>query len=247
MPCDLWRNRALFDWNFFRPVPDSFSHHESKRIAALLEYHIVDTATEDAYDELALLAAEICEKPIGIISLVDEARQWFKARVGITLEQTPREIALCAHAILETEPLVVPDALQDARFASNPLVTNEPSIRFYAGFPLVSPEGYVLGTLCVMDHKPGMLSSRQHAFMQTLGRQVMALLELRRASAKLSEALETLRTPHGILALCSWCKSVRDSSGRWVAVETYLSRNSETQVTVGICPDCAIRKNPKWT
>ena len=202
----------------------------------------MDTASEEAYDDLASLAARVCEAPIGIISLVDEERQWFKSRVGIALEQTSRDVAFCAHAILQSGPLIVKDALEDDRFADNPLVNAEPRIRFYAGFPLVCPEGYVLGTLCAMDQKPRQISAWQQDIMEMLGRQVMALLELRRVAARMAEALQTIRTPHGVLPLCGSCKRVRDVQG-WVKVEIYIAQHSDAEVTTGICPECIIREH----
>ncbi len=162
-------------------IPDN----EAERLAALKEYHVLDTGTEQSYDDITALAAHICQVPITMISLVDEARQWFKSRVGITRLQTPREMAFCAHAILQHEPLVVRDAKKDQRFADNALVKGKPHIRFYAGFPLVNPEGLAMGTLCVIDRKPRQLSTKQEKAMQTLARQVVALLDLRLVSVPL--------------------------------------------------------------
>jgi GAF domain-containing protein len=132
--------------------------NEAERLAALKEYHILDTETEQLYDDITTLAAHICEVPIAMISLVDEARQWFKSRVGTEQQQTPREVAFCAHAILQKNPFIVNDATKDRRFADSALVTGEPHIRFYAGIPLINPEGLALGTLCVVDHQPRQLS-----------------------------------------------------------------------------------------
>ena len=149
-------------------------------MAALQEYRILDTAAEQAYDDIVALAAYLCDVPIALITLVDESRQWFKSRLGLNEKETPRDVAFCAHAILQTEPLIVRDALKDRRFSDNALVTGSPHIRLYAGFPLVNPDGFALGTLCVIDRKPRRLSAEQKTAMQALARQVMALLELRR-------------------------------------------------------------------
>ncbi len=157
------------------PLPD----HEAARLAALRHYQILDTEPEVAFDDLTRLAAHICGTPIALISLVDEHRQWFKSRVGISITQTPLAVSFCAHAILEPTPLIVSDALEDARFATNPSVTGEPWIRFYAGFPLVTAQGYSLGTLCVLDRVPRVLSLEQVTALQALARQVMTHLELR--------------------------------------------------------------------
>lgn len=162
------------------------SEHELRRQEALSQYQILDTAPEAVFDELTHLAVQICRTPIALISLVDARRQWFKARVGLTLTETPRELAFCAYTILQTEPLIVPDALNDERFATNPLVTAGPKIRFYAGIPLINEDGYALGTLCVIDYVPHQLSPHQVKALQGLALQAVSELNLRR---NLSNAL----------------------------------------------------------
>ena len=223
------------------PIPEN----EAKRLAALREYRILDTAAEKAYDDITALAAYICEVPIAVISLVDESRQWFKSKHGLTEPETPRDVAFCAQAILHTEPTIVPDALKDTRFADSALVTGSPHIRFYAGFPLASPEGFALGMLCAIDRKPRRLSAEQHRAMQALARQVMALLELRRVSAGLAEALEKVKTLSGLLPICAWCKRIRDDKGYWSQVEAYLHAHMGADFTHGICPECLAKMRPK--
>jgi GAF domain-containing protein len=153
---------------------------ESARIESLESYEVLDTPAEKIFDEFAHLAAEIGETPTALISLVDGTRQWFKARVGLLAEETPRNIAFCAHAIECDDVFVVPDASLDPRFAENPLVTGAPSIRFYAGAPLITLDGHALGTVCVIDYVPREFSLEKQEALQALSRQVMAQLELRR-------------------------------------------------------------------
>jgi len=223
------------------PIPDN----EAERLTALREYHILDTAAEQAYDDITALAAYLCDVPIAMISLVDESRQWFKSRLGLNEQETPRDVAFCAHAILQSEPLIVRDALKDTRFSDSALATRSPHIRFYAGFPLASPEGFALGTLCAIDRKPRRLSPEQQRAMQALSRQVMALLELRRVSALMAEALEKVKTLHGLLPICAWCKRIRDDQGYWSQVEAYMHAHTGADFTHGICPDCLEKMRAK--
>jgi two-component system, cell cycle sensor histidine kinase and response regulator CckA len=154
--------------------------NEIKRLEALAQYKVLDTEPEAVFDELTRLAAQICETPIALISLVDECRQWFKSKVGLLVEETPREIAFCAHTILRSDLLIVRDALADPRFATNPLVTDFPHIRFYMGMPLMTEERLPLGTLCVIDYIPRDLNIQQIEALQILSRQVVSQLEYRR-------------------------------------------------------------------
>lgn len=162
---------------------------DQARVAALQKYAILDTEPEQAFDDLTLLASYVCKTPIALISLVDEDRQWFKSRVGMSVSQTSRQVAFCSTAIQQSDVLVVPDTLQDERFRNNPLVLSEPRIRFYAGAPLITEEGYALGTLCVIDQTPREFGADQREALQALSRLVLAQLEFRRNLLLLKEAL----------------------------------------------------------
>jgi GAF domain-containing protein len=221
------------------------NEQEKRRLAALREYRILDTGKEQAFDDLIRVAACICQVPMATISLVDESRQWFKAAIGIDATETPRNISFCTHTILGEEPMIIGDATQDSRFAESPLVKHSPGIRFYAGFPLLTSDGLALGALCAIDNIPRQLSEDQMAAMKALSRQVMALVDFRRVSAKLAEALEEVRTLHGLLPICAWCRRIRDDKGYWGEVEGYLARRAGADFTHGICPECLAKNRPK--
>jgi diguanylate cyclase (GGDEF)-like protein len=172
-------------------IPDTEAGRVSEqwRQEVLDSYGILDTLDEPAYDDLTKLAAFICGTPNSLISFVDRDRQWFKAKLRAGLPETPRTVSFCAHAIQRPDQvLIVPDATRDARFLGNPLVTSENGLRFYAGAPMVSPEGAALGTICVIDDQPRALSPEQIEALRSLSRQVVAQLELRRGQAVLEAA-----------------------------------------------------------
>ncbi len=160
-------------------MPVFQSADEAARLATLHRYRILDTPSEPAFDDLNTLAAQVCDTPIALITLLDAHRQWFKARKGVVLRETPREHAFCVYALARTDLLEVADALADPRFDHNPLVLNSPHIRFYAGAPLTTPDGYVLGTLCVLDYVPRRLEPHQRRSLATLAGAVITQLELR--------------------------------------------------------------------
>lgn len=166
---------------------------EEARLAALRQFKVLDTEPEEAFDAATRLAALICQTPIALITLVDADRQWFKSRVGFDDRETLRDVSFCAHAILQPGPLVVRDTQTDERFRDNPFVLKSPYIRFYAGAPLTTAEGYKLGTLCVLDTVPRMLFADQLTALELLSTQVMTLLDLRRTVAYLESALNRQR------------------------------------------------------
>lgn len=155
-------------------------NHERRRLEVLWQYDVLDTVPEQIFDDLTELAALICEVPTALISLVDEDRQWFKSKVGLSVNETSRDVSFCTHAIQQTGLFIVPDATKDPRFEKNPLVVSPPKIRFYAGAPLITADGYALGTLCVIDTVPRELRPDQKRALLILARHVVSQLELRR-------------------------------------------------------------------
>ena len=220
--------------------------NEDLRLEALRSYRILDTEPEECFDNFTHLAAQICGSAISLISLVDAERQWFKSKVGLDSNETPRDLAFCAHAILEPEELmVVRDATKDERFGDNPLVTGKPEIRFYAGAPLMNGEGFPLGTLCVIDREPRDLAEDQKEALTILGRCVVSQLEQRRISFSLANALENIQIMKGMLPICSHCRKVRDDHGYWSRVEEYVRSHSDAEFSHGICPDCLRKEFPE--
>jgi diguanylate cyclase (GGDEF)-like protein/PAS domain S-box-containing protein len=172
---------------------------EVDRLKQLRDFDILDTAPEEEFDELVQLAAEVCGTPMSMVSLIDERRQWFKAAVGITIRETPRDISFCAHAIEKPELFMVENATKDPRFAGNPMVQGEQNIRFYAGMPLESPGGLSMGTLCVIDTVPRTLTESQQNALKVLAHQVRARMELRLQRKQLEAALEERERSAAIL------------------------------------------------
>jgi len=207
------------------------SSRERERLHSLGLHRILDTASEQAFDDLTRLAATICEVPISLVSLVDDSRQWFKSHHGLGASETPREQAFCAYAILEPELFIVEDATLDERFADNPLVQGDPNIRFYAGAPLEVADGIRLGTLCVIDRQPRQLTPLQAEALEVLRDAVVTQLELRLAKHDLRSL--------DLLPVCAWCRDVRiesPSGNTWKPLHQYVAE--AVPVTHGICPSC---------
>jgi PAS domain S-box-containing protein len=193
--------------------------NEPERLEALRRYGILDTLPERDFDDLTSLAAQICETPMALVSLVDADRQWFKAKIGVEATETSRDLAFCAHAILQSDLMVVPDARVDERFSSHPYVAGPPYIRFYAGAPLMTPDGHALGTLCVVDLVPHALKHGQCEALRALGRQVVAQLELRRTRAELESALQKSEERwRAVFDRSAIGVALSDETGRFLAV-----------------------------
>lgn len=166
---------------------------EELRLKALKEYSILDTLPEKEYEEITYLASQICKVPISLITLIDEKRQWFKSNRGLEVTETPRDVAFCAHAINDKHNIfIVPDSRKDERFHDNPLVTDDPYVIFYVGIPLVNPDGFALGTLCVIDKEPHVLDQYQINALKALANQVMNVFELRKKTLELDAKIKEI-------------------------------------------------------
>ncbi len=164
--------------------------NEKERLDALRRYEILDTDAEIDLEEIVQLASAIYQTPISLVSLIDENRQWFKARLGLDVPETNRDVAFCSHVLLEEDMMVVENALEDKRFFDNPLVTSDPNIRFYAGAPLITSDGFKLGTLCIIDKQPHKLTEQQKFALKTLSKQVIKHFELSLQNKKLAQLNE---------------------------------------------------------
>ncbi|MGB3494220.1 MAG: GAF domain-containing protein [Elainellaceae cyanobacterium] len=212
---------------------------EAARLEVLRQYRILDTPSEQSYDDITALAAYICDVPTALISLVDADRQWFKSKIGLEVSETSRDVSFCAHAISDQQIMVINDALKDDRFTDNPLVTCAPGIRFYAGVPLITPGGHSIGTLCIIDYQPRELSEPQVQMLNALARQVVTQLEQRRISAQLADALDKIELIEGLVPICSYCKGIRDDEGYWSTVEKFIQHySSDVEFSHGVCDRC---------
>jgi GAF domain-containing protein len=218
---------------------------EAARLEALKDYRILDTESEQSYDDITFLAAQLCEVPIALISLVDADRQWFKSKVGLDVSETSRDVSFCAHAILGDQTLVVKDAREDERFRDNALVCSEPNIVFYAGVPLSTPSGALIGSLCVIDRRPRELSALQIRSLETLAHQVVLQLELKRVSDQLAGALGRLDVMERLIPICSYCKGIRNDQGYWGTVEAFIKSHDNVEFSHGVCDACMAKYFPE--
>lgn len=209
----------------------AFGGNEFLRLQALRSYDVLDTAPETDFDDVAALAARLCDTPTALISLVDADRQWFKARIGLDALETPRSTSFCDRAMTGSDVMVVPDATLDARFADNALVTGPPYIRFYAGAPLVSSDGYPLGSLCVIDYRPRLrgLTPLQVEALTVLARQVMSQLELRRVIGQDAESTLSSRGLNADKARRAAAAARHDARGVELAMTTQALAASEAR------------------
>jgi GAF domain-containing protein len=212
--------------------------NERERLEVLRAFRVLDTDPDRPTDDLVAIAAATARTPMALISLVDETRQWFKARIGIDACETAREHSFCAWAIHSRDPFVIEDAHADPRFAGNPLVTGEPHVRFYAGFPLWTQDGTCLGSLCVIDRNARSLDAETIGTLERLARCVVDQLEARRLSRELADALERVRILGELVPICGDCRRVREDDEYRHTLEAWLDEQTGTQFSHGLCPEC---------
>ena len=221
-------------------VQANLPENEQDRLNALRRYEVLDTEAESSFDRMTDLACYICNTPISAISLVDENRQWFKSIAGLDAKETHRDVAFCAHAILQPDAFIVADATKDPRFADNPLVTSPPDIRFYAGIPLVTSDGYALGTLCVIDTVPRQIGAEQINALKTLADQTMTQLELRRSVKQTKGYIDALKLAEMVYHNSSDGMMVSDADNHVIAINPAFSK------LTGYGLEDAVGKNPSF-
>ncbi len=218
---------------------------DNARMLELESHEILDTMPKRENHDIALLTTEICQTKMSTLAMLDREQKWHKSKVGISKEWMPRDFSICLHMIRGEEPFIVPDTQKDDVFCKIGMVRNPPHVRFYAGVPLINENGFALGTLCAIDTDPKTLDDYQVWALQSLARQVVLLLELRRKSLRLEKTLgekEAAKAKNKALAsmlpICCCCKKIRDDQDYWYQVEDYISQHRDTTFTHGYCPDC---------
>lgn len=218
--------------------------HEQARLDALHRYGILDSEPERRFDDIAKLAAAALDMPIAMVSFVDDERQWSMASVGIARGDVPRAQSFCTHAITQDWLLVIEDTSVDTRVNATVMVSGPAQARFYAGAPLITPEGQRVGTVCVMDQAPRTLARRELDILAGLARQTIELLEHRLTAARLADAQQRLQTMATLIPICSHCRKVRDEGNHWLTLERLVQAKTGSRFTHGICPDCVREHYP---
>ena len=227
-----------------RPVSDSHSAlTDPDRLAALRETGLLDRDPDPALQRLTRLATRLLGAPVGLVSLVDEDRQYFAGHQGLdepwaSEQQTPLSHSFCKHVVMDGAPLVVGNAPDHPVVAGNPAI-EELSVTAYLGTPLTTPDKQVLGSFCVADAEAREWSEDDLELLQELAEAAVTEIELRRTASALAEALERIRSLQELVPVCAWCRRIRDDSGFWDSLEGYLEAHQGAQVSHGVCPDCA--------
>jgi GAF domain-containing protein len=226
-------------------MTDSSSRREVERLAALHSYEILDTPPDGAFDRITALAARHFKVPVALVSLVDEDRIWFKSRQGLEAEEIPRSPGLCASVIFSDDAYVVRNAIEDPRTLANPLVAGEMGVRFYAAVPLVTHDGYRLGTMNIIDFVPRELDaaglSDLHEFAGLVMDQIELRLSARKTIAALSQVFQRAEPSadfERLVTVCAWSRKIK-VDGRWVTFEEFLVNNLGVRITHGIAPEAA--------
>ena len=217
------------------PTPEN----EQERVELLRKLDILDSLAESSYDFIVGVASRLFDSPVAFISFLDENRQWFKATVGLEVKETPREVAFCNYTILNENILVVEDMQQDDRFKNNPFVKDDPSFRFYAGFPITLGDDLRIGTVCVLDNKPRTFSENDKMLLKELAEHVTDLIKIRKISDELREKNREVQELQKLIPICSWCGKIKDDQNYWQSVESYISQQQHSKITHSICDDCS--------
>ncbi len=216
---------------------------DAERLRALAETGLLDEDPQPALDRLTRLASRVLDAPVSLVSLVDDHRQFFASQLGLgepvaSRRETPLSHSFCQHVVTSGENLVVADAPSDPRVSGNRAI-EDLRVQAYAGVPLRTAEGHVLGSFCVIDHEPRDWTSDELEILSDLAAGCITEIELRRAVGALARAQERIRTLRGLIPVCSWCRRIRDDAGYWNDLERYVETHTDARVSHGICPSCA--------